>query len=336
MTLKRRLIGFLLACMTAGLSMAGAASAHEIRPALLQIKETQQGWFEVTWKVPMRGTRQLAMTPKLPESLKSFGPVSRRMVPGAAIEYSSYRSDGKTLVGQRIGIEGLTALQIDVLLQVSMADGSQHSAILRPKSPSYTIPERESKWAVSWSYWRMGTIHILEGIDHLLFVLALMLIVVGYWKLFKTITAFTLAHSLTLGLATLGFVHFPSGPTEAVIALSILFLAGEIIHSREGKSGLTERYPWIVAFLFGLFHGLGFAGALNEVGLPQHEVPLALCMFNVGVESGQILFLAGVLLILGFLRRLPVSWPRESWRLLPYTIGSLAAFWTIQRIESFL
>ncbi|GAG47992.1 unnamed protein product, partial [marine sediment metagenome] len=226
--------------------------------------------------------------------------------------------------------------QIDALLEIQLADGTTHSAILRPASPSFVIPAHETKGGVAWSYWRMGTAHILSGIDHLLFVLALMLIVPGYWMLFKTITAFTVAHSISLGLATLGFVHVPPGPTEAVIALSILFLAVEVVHKRQGKIGLTERAPWIVAFLFGLFHGLGFAGALTEVGLPEHAIPLALFMFNVGVESGQILFVGGALVVMMVLRRAPIAWPAGSWRLTPYTIGSLAAFWTIQRVSSFI
>ncbi len=205
-----------------------------------------------------------------------------------------------------------------------------------PASPSFVIPAHATKGEVAWSYWRMGTTHILSGFDHLAFVLALMLIVPGYWMLFKTITAFTVAHSISLGLAALGFVHVPPGPTEAVIALSILFLAVEVVHSRQGKAGLTERAPWIVAFIFGLFHGLGFAGALTEVGLPEHVIPLALFMFNVGVETGQILFVCGVLAVAAVLRRVPVAWPAGSWRLMPYTIGSLAAFWTIQRVFSFL
>lgn len=182
----------------------------------------------------------------------------------------------------------------------------------------------------------MGVIHIFTGIDHLLFVLALMLMVPNYWMLFKTITAFTVAHSITLGLATRGFVHVPPGPTEAVIALSIVFLSVEIIHSRQGRFSLTERYPWIVAMTFGLFHGLGFAGALSEVGLPAHEIPLALLMFNVGVESGQVLFLLAVLAVLAIVRSVRIPWPAEAWRLLPYAIGSLAAFWTIERTISFL
>jgi hydrogenase/urease accessory protein HupE len=239
-------------------------------------------------------------------------------------------------VGSTIEIEGLTAVPIDVIVQIRLADGSEHSAILRSASPSYVVPERATKWTVAGSYWKIGTIHILEGQDHLLFVLALLLIVPNLWMLFKTITAFTAAHSVSLALATLGIVNMPGPPTEAVIALSILFLAVEIVHSREGRVTLTEKYPWVVALAFGLVHGLGFAGALAEVGLPQQEIPLALLMFNVGVETGQILFVCTLLLAIAAFKKVPLSWPRGSWRLLPYAIGSIAAFWIVQRIGSFL
>ena len=189
---------------------------------------------------------------------------------------------------------------------------------------------------VAGAYWKIGTIHILEGFDHLLFVLALILIIPNLWMLLKTITAFTLAHSISLALATIGVLNMPGAPTEAVIALSILFLAVEIVHSRDGKKTLTGQYPWVVALAFGLFHGLGFAGALAEVGLPQQEIPLALLMFNVGVETGQVLFVAVVVLVRAGIMRLPFAWPQGSWKLLPYAIGSIAAFWTVQRIDSFL
>jgi hydrogenase/urease accessory protein HupE len=219
---------------------------------------------------------------------------------------------------------------------VQLQDGTQHSAILRPSSPQFTIPLEASKLQVAGDYWRMGTIHILEGVDHLLFVLALLLIVVGFKQLLTAVTAFTAAHSITLVLATLGVVHVPAAPTEAIIALSILFLATEIVHKHNGQFSLTEKYPWIVAFAFGLFHGLGFAGALSEIGVPQHEVPLALLMFNVGVETGQLLFIAVVLSLIAVLKKLPFTVPPGAWRLLPYGIGSVAAFWTIERVISFL
>jgi hypothetical protein len=194
------------------------------------------------------------------------------------------------------------------------------------------VPARASRGEVVSAYWRMGVTHILEGADHLLFLLALLLIVSGFGPLLKTVTAFTLAHSMTLAAATLGFVHVPPAPTEAVISLSILFLAVEVVRKHQGEVGLTQRRPWLVALAFGLFHGFGFAGALSEAGLPVHEVPLALLMFNVGVETGQVLFVAAVVGILAGLRRLPLPTVPGAWRVAPYAIGTAAAFWTIERL----
>jgi len=345
-----------------GLFLAMPVNADEIRPALLDIKEQNTGLFAVTWKVPTRGDRVLAITPQLPNSLEMVGSPTVQDMPGARIEHATYKNTGESLTGQTIVIDGLLAVQTDVLLLIQLQDGTQHSAILRPASPEFTIPLEASKLKVAGDYWRMGTIHILEGADHLLFVLALLLIVSGLGPLVKAVTAFTVAHSITLALATLGVVHVPAAPTEAIIALSILFLATEIVHvvhvpaapteaiialsilflateivhKHNDQFSLTESYPWVIAFIFGLFHGLGFAGALSEIGVPQHEVPLALFMFNVGVETGQLLFIAVVLSLIAMLKRLPVTTPQGTWRLLPYAIGSVAAFWTIERVVSFL
>jgi hydrogenase/urease accessory protein HupE len=330
---------FVKACIVvflAGMYTAMPANADEIRPALLDIKQQGTGLFAVTWKVPMRGDKVLAITPQLPDSLELVGTPTLQKVPGALIEHATYKSNADSLTGQMIAIDGLAAVQTDVLLLIQLQDGTQHSAILRPSSPQFTIPLEASKLQVAGDYWRLGTIHILEGVDHLLFVLALLLIVVGFKQLLTAVTAFTVAHSITLVLATLGVVHVPAAPTEAIIALSILFLATEIVHQRDGQFSLTEKYPWVVAFAFGLFHGLGFAGALSEIGVPQHEVPLALFMFNVGVETGQLLFIAVVLSLVAVLKKLSFTVPQGAWRLLPYGIGSVAAFWTIERVVSFL
>ncbi len=191
----------------------------------------------------------MGLAPVFPECMKPIGPPSNHLSPGAAVQYFSFKTDGEPISGETIFIEGLSALQIDVRVRVDLANGDHHSMILRPKSPSWVIPERATKSAVALSYLKMGVIHIFEGIDHLLFVLALVIIVPNLWMLFKTITAFTLAHSVTLTLATLGFVNVPSGPTEAVIALSIVFLAVEIIRNRQGKFSLAATYPWIVAMI---------------------------------------------------------------------------------------
>ncbi len=328
--LRAKLIALLL--LPIFLATANGLLAHEIRPALLDITEQREGQFHVLWKVPVLANKALSIAPRFPSTMRLLGQPTVQHLPGARIERMRFQSDGSPLAGQSIAIDRLSENQIDVLVQVNLADGSNHSAILRPKSPSFEVPEKESYGGVAWSYLQMGAVHILSGVDHLLFVLALMLIVPNYWALFKTITAFTVAHSLNLGLATLGFLQVPSGPTEAVIALSILFLAVEVVHKRRGKASQTERHTWLVAFTFGLVHGLGFAGALNEVGLPDHAIPLALLMFNIGVECGQILFLSAVLAIMIVLHQLPFRFPQGSWRAMPYAIGSAAAFWTINRV----
>ena len=206
-------------------------------------------------------------------------------------------------------------------------------ARLTPATTTITVSDSESWQEVIFTYTALGIEHILLGIDHLLFVLALLMIVPNLRTLVFMITAFTVAHSLTLGLATLGFVNVPPAPVEAVIALSILFVAVEIVHWRQGREGITRRKPWIVSFLFGLLHGFGFAGALADIGLPEHAIPLALLFFNVGVELGQLAFVAAVLMLWALLRR--VRLPEWAWRVPTYSIGALAAFWTIDRISGF-
>ncbi len=310
--------------------------ADEFRPALLEITEREGGWVDVTWKVPVRADRALALTPILPEFLEPLGAGSGRRVPGAWVEYSSYRTAGRALTGATLRIDGLAAVPTDVLVRVRLQDGAEHSAILRGATASFTIPEQATRFELAVSYWRMGTIHILEGFDHLLFLLTLLLIVAGLWPLLKTVTAFTVAHSLTLALATLGVVNIPQAPTEAVISLSIVLLSVEVVRKHADVLTLSERFPWLIAFTFGLVHGLGFAGALSEIGVPQNEVPLALLMFNVGVETGQVLFVVAVSLLLAGLHKLHSQTALKVGRAVPYAIGGVAAFWTIQRVGSFL
>jgi len=312
------------------------AIADEFRPALLEIHEREGGWVDVIWKVPRNEDRILALTPVLPKFLEPLGPGSGRRTPGAWVESSSYRSSGQLLNGSTLRIEGLSVVPTDVVVRIALHDGTEHSAILRSGHDSFTIPEQVTRIELAGSYWRMGTIHILEGFDHLLFLLTLLLIVTGLWPLLKTVTAFTVAHSLTLALATLGIVNIPPAPTEAVISLSIVLLAVEVVRKYAGVMTLSERYPWAVAFTFGLVHGLGFAGALSEIGVPQNDVPLALLMFNVGVETGQVMFVVVVSLLLAGLHTLHSQTALTIGRAAPYAIGSVAAFWTIQRVGSFL
>lgn len=327
---------FLLILLTACFVLPEFGWADEIRPALLEITEGDGGWVDVVWKKPALGDRSLDLEPVFPDFFEQAVPTSGRALGGGWVEYRSYRTGGRALAGQTIRVAGLAGVSTDILLRISLADGIEHSAILNASHLSFTIPTQPSKSEVAVSYWQMGTIHILQGFDHLLFLLTLLLIVQGIWPLLKTVTAFTLAHSLTLVLATLGLVNLPSAPTEAVIALSIMLLAVEVVHKNQGAHTFSERFPWVIAFTFGLVHGLGFAGALSEIGIPQNEVPLSLLMFNLGVETGQVLFVVAVSLLLVTLQKFQASGVRFLTRAAPYAIGGVAAFWTIDRVGSFL
>ena len=311
------------------------ARAHELRPGYLEIRETQPEIYEVLWKVPARGTNErLELYLQFAEDVETVGELVSGVHADSHIERRRIKRAGG-LTGSAVTIQGLEKTFTDVLLRLERLDGSQLTRRLTPDAPSYVIEASPGAGQVAWTYLVLGVEHILLGIDHLLFVFALLLVVKGWKKLVGTITAFTLAHSITLALATLGFVHVPGPPVEAVIALSIVFVATEIVHGQQGRPGLTVRWPWIVAFIFGLLHGFGFAGALSEVGLPQTSIPLALFMFNVGVEAGQLLFIAALLAVYLTVQRIRVQLPKWSPVLPPYAIGSIAAFWLIGRIASF-
>jgi hydrogenase/urease accessory protein HupE len=308
--------------------------AHEVRPAYLELKQTSLDTYDVLWKVPALGDRRLGVSVQFPPDADKLSEPHGFFSGGAYIERWRIQRKGG-LDGQTIHIESLASTNIDVLARIERADGLTQTARLLPGSPSFLVEAAPSARNVSATYLMLGIEHILLGIDHLLFVLGLVLLVKGWKRLVRTITAFTVAHSITLAAATLGFVHLPGPPVEACIALSIVFVAAEIIRSRECRPGLTERAPWVVAFTFGLLHGLGFAGALSEVGLPQQAIPLALLFFNVGVELGQLAFIAVVLGGMAAMRRLPIIVPAWSWRVTPYAVGSAAMFWVIQRIAAF-
>jgi len=220
-------------------------------------------------------------------------------------------------------------------LRLERANGVEITHRLTPASPSYVVEAEPGRGQIALTYIILGVEHILLGVDHLLFVLALLMIVANFRKLVATITAFTVAHSITLALAALGFIHVPGPPVEAIIALSIVFVAAEIVRMRQGLPVLTARVPWVVAFTFGLLHGFGFAGALSEIGLPQSAIPLALFSFNIGVEIGQLLFVGGVLVLYLVAKRLQPVPPAWAWRVPTYVIGGMAAYWTIDRITGF-
>jgi hydrogenase/urease accessory protein HupE len=335
------------AALAAAVLLAAPALAHRLSPAFFGLTETAPGSYDVQWKVSISGGLAATLEPKIPEGCSLTEQVRTYVVnEDVRFQHGTMSCPGG-VGGREFVMDGLSQTQTDVLLRVDHLDGTSSNVRLTPEAPSAVIPERPSSFDVIRTYTVLGVEHILLGIDHLLFVLALLLLVHGVGRLVATVTAFTVAHSITLGAATLGFVHVPSAPVEAVIALSILFLASELarralrerrsppasapLAGPSGSADLTARFPWIVAFSFGLLHGFGFAGALSEVGMPAQAVPLALLFFNVGVEIGQLVFIAAVLALGWLVRRAAVNapswWPRAA----AYGIGSVAAFWAVER-----
>ncbi len=318
-----------------------AVLAHEVRPSYLELRETVPGEYSVLWKTPMVGDARLALDPEFSGAVEVIAPVVTHHPAGAAVQTWTVRAE--RLRGQTLRIQGLEGTMTDALARIEFADGTFWTQRLTPGAPGATIPARESALTVAAVYLKLGVEHILLGIDHLLFVLALLIIARGRWQLVKTVTAFTVAHSITLAAATLGLVHVPQRPVEALIALSIAIVATEIVRDRDGRAGLAARAPWLLAFAFGLLHGFGFAGALSEAGLPPGHIPLALVFFNLGVEVGQLVFIAAVLAGLALLRVATGAGAADARAWLPrwaplapaYLIGTTAMFWVFERVAAF-
>lgn len=330
---------FWLVVIFASVLVASTGWGHEARPAYLEIKETSPNQFSVLWRTPVLAGMRLPVALKLPAELRDLKEPTTQELADSTVERRWIDAGANGLAGKRIEFVGLQLTITDVLMRVQTLDGTHSTTLLHPSQPWVEIAGSQRWWEVALAYLRLGIEHIWGGVDHLLFILGLMILVKGTRRLVATVTAFTVAHSITLAGATLGFVHVPQKPVEAAIALSIVFVANEIVHARQGSQGWAERWPWIVAFAFGLLHGFGFAGALNAVGLPQTAIPVALLFFNIGVEIGQLLFIAAVLSIMalgrGLIRRAALPQPAWAWRLAPYSIGSVAAFWMIQRVAAF-
>ena len=316
--------------------LVSVAGAHELRPAFLQLQQVSADRYEMLWKTPARGPeKRLALYVMFDEQASLAGNPRSTFTGSAFVERAMVTRPGG-LSGSSIRIDGLAGTMTDALVRIERLDGGAQIVRLTPQSPSFQVVGAQSFGEVAKTYLLLGIEHILSGIDHLLFVFALLLIVKGWRRLVATVTAFTAAHSITLAAATLGYVSVPQSPVEAVIALSILFLAVEIVHGRRGRSCMTERFPWVVAFIFGLLHGFGFAGALTEIGLPQQSIPFALLFFNFGVEFGQLLFVASVLLLGWGLRRFcRAQLLQRGEALASFAIGVLAAFWLFERVNNF-
>jgi hydrogenase/urease accessory protein HupE len=335
----RRAAAFLLLA----LMLVPVARSHEVRPGYLELRENAGDLYDVLWKVPANGEMRLALHARLPPECVGQ-PTQGSFVGAAFVERWQAKCPGG-LVGRTIRIDGLSATRTDVLARVERLDGTTQTVRLDPERVAFVVAASPDAFEVVSTYFALGVEHILTGVDHLLFVLALLFLVGNWRRLVATVTAFTVAHSLTLAAATLGFMHVAQAPVEATIALSVVFVAAEILHTAQGRPGLTARAPWVVAFVFGLLHGFGFAGALREVGLPEQDVPLALLFFNVGVEAGQLLFIAAVMAALAALSRIVPRrsttqggpWATEARLQVPaaYVIGSVAAFWVVERIVAF-
>lgn len=332
------LLVLLLLAPVFNMALGPVAYGHALEPGYLELRRIDEGLYGVVWKKPVVAGVPMKISVQLPKQCEPRTEGQLTWAGGAYYaRWTATCTEG--LEGGTLLIAGLEYTTTDVLVRFDFANGLTGTHRLTPTEPSLVLPTTPDRLEVVRTYFAFGVEHILGGIDHLLFVLALLILISGVRRIVATVTAFTVAHSITLAGATLGWVQMPGPPVEAAIALSIAFVAAEILHSRQGRSGLTERFPWIVAFTFGLLHGFGFAGALTDVGLPQTEIPMALLFFNVGVEVGQLMFIAAAYASFWLFRLVTkrINLPQLTWAsALPvYVIGSLAMFWAVQRTVGF-
>ncbi|WP_415713909.1 HupE/UreJ family protein [Roseibium sp.] len=321
-----------------GLMLPVASIAHELQPGYAALDQIDEGRWQIYWRKPDVAGRAMAIDLLLPETCLP------RTGPDVVPQSGSWEADWVAvceggLAGKLIAVPGLDQTQTDVLIRFAPLDKPSVSLRLTADETSVLLPEDPDWQSVFSAYAGLGFEHILEGWDHLLFLFALLVLIPDFWRLVGAVTAFTVAHSLTLVASTFGWISLPGAPVEAVIALSIVFLAVEIISARDDERRLSQTAPWLVTFAFGLLHGLGFAGALKEIGLPQADIPLALLAFNVGVELGQLVFvmvaaIALSLLSLPFGRRAVMS-HRPVVVVMAYAIGGVSSYWLIERIVSF-
>ena len=311
-------------------SAVAPAQADELRPGYIEFSQRDAQHWRLVWKAPMRSGVTPATQPVLPDGCAVVGEPVRAMEALAVVTTADLRCAGN-VAGKSIGLSSFSASQTDVLIRVAPLGRPVQAMRLTAETPMAVIQAKPDRWQVAKTYFVTGIDHILFGYDHLLFVVALVLLLSGLWTVAKAVTAFTVAHSLTLIGTTLGFLGLPQRPVESVIALSILFLALEILKKDPDRPRLSERIPWVVAFGFGLLHGFGFAGALNEIGLPESDVPTALLTFNLGVEAGQLAIVLATAGVLALLRRFASRIASIAIRAATYGIGIISAYWFIER-----
>ena len=315
------------------LLLAASAVAHEVRPAYLEIRESQPEQYEIFWKTPARGQATIKLDVRFPEACSELTPKS--VVNDGAAQAVRWRVQCEGgLAGSKIKVEGLDQTLVETIVRFETRDGASQSARLMKGEASFVVDKATTFWSVATVYLPLGIDHILLGFDHLCFVLALLLLIRDVRRLVWSITAFTIAHSITLAVATLGYVSAPPGPIEALIAFSFAVVAAEVVAVNRGQNVPGAGRPWIIAFCFGLLHGFGFAGALSETGLPGDAVPLALLFFNVGVEIGQLIFVGVVLIAVASLKTLRPKTVLPVSTTAAYLIGILSAYWTIERAVS--
>lgn len=317
------------------LAFSTSSAAHAFSPSVLQLSQVERTVYEVKWKIP---TKQIVRTtPVLPQNCMRISDAKKSIEGTGKVATWKIQCD-ESLIGNTIGVAftGLGKERATAFIQVDFLDRYSIAQVVTSDNPNFTLSQQASNFEVGKDYVSLGIEHILTGFDHLLFVLGLLLLVGINRQLFWTITAFTVGHSITLGIAALDLISVPQAPVEALIAFSIYVLGIEIIRTNQGKPSWFKSQPWLVAGMFGLLHGLGFAGALAEIGLPAYDIPLALFSFNVGIELGQLAFIIFVILGLRLARPIGISWPVAARQLPAYAIGGFAAFWTIERSISLI
>lgn len=324
----------ILAVMIAALLVVAAEGAysHPLSPSLLEIRLTSDGTAEISWTTPALRPMGTEIRPVLPPHCHPHGePPVVQAERDRIIQRWGVDCSPQGLVGHRLGVEGLGSAKTDALLRLTLSDGRTVRAVLRASDPFITVPPGQSRLDVGRGYLSLGVTHIMTGWDHLMFVFGLLLLVRGVGLLIKTVTAFTIGHSITVSLTVLGYVPVSPRPIDVAIAFSIFLLAVEL--SRESpKPTLMRRFPWLITGLFGLLHGAGFAAALTQVGMPQNEIPLALLSFNIGIEVGQILFIFVIQAARLFFRRALSALPRWVEWAPVYTIGCLSVYWCLERM----
>lgn len=332
--LRCSLLGFLVGLFA--LAAAGPLSAHELRPSLVELREVEQSAYTLDWKVTLTvgSAAVLAdrLEPVIPENCSIVGDPVQRMQSAAIMGRASLKCVGGP-AGNQFGLSKLLG-KSDAIARFIPLNAPAQSFRLTADEPTATILSEPDALSVLIDYSTIGAEHIVFGWDHLLFVIALVLLVRTPWPVVKAATAFTIAHSITLVATVLGYSGLPSRPVEVLVALSIMFLAVEvaIVLRAPDRRTVTRRYPWAVAFAFGLVHGFGFAGSLAQIGLPQTKLAAALFAFNVGVEAGQLLVVGLTMLFLTALTRAPIPTQTHVLRAAVYVIGTISSFWLIDRL----